>query len=62
MFDVDYVTMIWIFRVAIWVVPVIVGVIAHRVCVELQHGEEAEHVRKRAEHRAKALAETTEII
>jgi ubiquinol-cytochrome c reductase cytochrome b subunit len=62
MFDVDYVTMIWVFRVAIWVVPVVVGVIAHRVCVELQHGEEEARVRKRAEHRAKALAETTDII
>jgi ubiquinol-cytochrome c reductase cytochrome b subunit len=62
MFDVDYVTMIWIFRVAIWVVPVIVGVIAHRVCLELQRGEESERLRKHAEHRAKALAETTEIV
>ena len=61
MFDVDYVTMIWIFRVAIWVVPVLVGLIAYRVCVELQQGEEAKRVRKRAEHRAKALAETTDI-
>jgi ubiquinol-cytochrome c reductase cytochrome b subunit len=62
MFDVDYVTMIWIFRVAIWVVPAIIGVIAYRVCVELQHGEETERMRKRAEHRAKALAETTDVI
>jgi hypothetical protein len=42
-------------------VPVVVGAIAFRVCVELQRGEELERLRKRAEHRAKALAETTDI-
>jgi ubiquinol-cytochrome c reductase cytochrome b subunit len=62
MFDVSYTAMIWVFRVAIWIVPVVAGVIAHRVCVELQRGEETERLRKRAEHRANALAETTETV
>ena len=59
LFDISYTSIIWVFRFAIWIVPVIVGVIAHRVCVELQRGEEMERVRKRAEHRAKAMAETS---
>jgi hypothetical protein len=54
--------MIWVFRVAIWIVPIVVGAIAYRVCVELQEGEETERARKRAEHRAKALTETTDIV
>ena len=61
-FGLDYTSLIWVFRFAIWVVPVVVGVIAYRVCVELQRGEEMEHRRKRAEHRAKALAETTDSV
>jgi ubiquinol-cytochrome c reductase cytochrome b subunit len=61
-FGLDYTSLIWVFRFAIWIVPVVVGVIAHRVCVELQRGDEAERLRKRAEHRAKALAETTDIV
>jgi hypothetical protein len=32
--------------------------VAYRVCVELQEGDETERKRKRAEHRAKAIAET----
>ncbi|HZP72151.1 MAG TPA: ubiquinol-cytochrome c reductase cytochrome b subunit [Gaiellaceae bacterium] len=59
MFNLSYTGAIWAFRVAIWIVPVVFGFIAHRVCVELQQGEEAERARKRAEHRAKAMAETT---
>jgi ubiquinol-cytochrome c reductase cytochrome b subunit len=61
-FGLDYTTLIWVFRVAIWIVPVVVSAIAYRVCVELQRGEQQEHLRKRAEHRAKALAETTDIL
>ena len=62
MFGLGYTSMIWVFRFAIWIVPVVVGLAAYRVCVELQRGEETERERKRAEHRAKALAETTEVL
>jgi ubiquinol-cytochrome c reductase cytochrome b subunit len=62
MFGLSYTALIWVFRVAIWIVPVVVGAVAYRVCVELQHGDEMERVRKRAEHRARALAETTDIV
>ena len=58
LFDVSYTSVIWVFRFAIWIVPIVFGVIAHRVCVELQRGEEVERMRKRAEHRAKAMAES----
>ncbi|HEX6761612.1 MAG TPA: cytochrome b N-terminal domain-containing protein [Gaiellaceae bacterium] len=58
MFDISYTSLIWFFRVAIWVAPFVIGAIAYRVCVELQHGEETERVRRRAEHRAKAPAES----
>ena len=53
---------IWFFRVAISIIPVVVGFIAYRVCIELQHGEEVERTRKAAEHRAKAMSETTEVV
>ena len=62
MFDLSYTAAIWAFRFLIWIVPIVVGAIAYRVCVELQRGEEVERERKRAEHRAKALAETTEVV
>jgi ubiquinol-cytochrome c reductase cytochrome b subunit len=57
MFDISYTALIWIFRVAIWVVPVIAALVAYRVCVELQEGEAVEHMRTLAEHRAKAMPE-----
>ena len=62
LFGLSYTSLIWFFRVAIWIVPVVVGFIAYRVCIELQHGEEVERTRKAAEHRAKAMSETTEVV
>jgi ubiquinol-cytochrome c reductase cytochrome b subunit len=58
LFDLSYTATIWVMRFAIWIVPVIFGAIAYRVCVELQRGDEVERMRKRAEHRAKAMAES----
>jgi len=40
--------------VLVWVLPVVVGAIAYRVCVELQRGERVERERKRAEAEARA--------
>jgi quinol---cytochrome-c reductase cytochrome b subunit len=45
----DYRTQIWIYRVLIWVLPPVVALIAHRVCIELQRGERVERRRRRAE-------------
>jgi len=56
LFDLSYTAAIWFFRVAIWIIPLVVGVVAYRVCVELQEGERSERERKRAEHRARATA------
>jgi ubiquinol-cytochrome c reductase cytochrome b subunit len=60
LFDLSYTSMIWFFRVAIWIIPIVLGFVAYRVCIELQHGEEVERTRKAAEHRAKAISETTD--
>jgi ubiquinol-cytochrome c reductase cytochrome b subunit len=56
LFGVSYTTQVWIFRVATWVLPLIVGLIAYRVCVELQRGERVERQRKRAEAAARGHA------
>jgi ubiquinol-cytochrome c reductase cytochrome b subunit len=39
MFGLDYATQIWIYRVLVWVVPLVVLVAAKRVCEELVAGE-----------------------
>jgi ubiquinol-cytochrome c reductase cytochrome b subunit len=49
----SYTSQIWTYRVAIWLVPLALGVLAHRTCVELQEGELAERARERAEQLAK---------
>jgi ubiquinol-cytochrome c reductase cytochrome b subunit len=56
LFGVSYTTQVWIFRVAIWVLPIVVGLIAYRVCVELQRGERVEGQRKHAEAAARGHA------
>jgi ubiquinol-cytochrome c reductase cytochrome b subunit len=42
MFGLDYATQIWIYRVIVWVVPLVVFVVAKRVCAELVAGERRE--------------------
>jgi ubiquinol-cytochrome c reductase cytochrome b subunit len=54
LFGLSYTSQIWAYRVLVWVLPVVVGVIAYRVCVELQRGERVERERKRAEAEARA--------
>src|SRR6185437_3614082 len=41
LFGWSYTSQIWTYRIAIWLVPLAFGVIAHRVCVELREGEQA---------------------
>jgi ubiquinol-cytochrome c reductase cytochrome b subunit len=53
LFDLSYVGQIWFYRVLVWVGPFIAGLIAYRVCVELQRGERVERERKRAEAEAR---------
>jgi ubiquinol-cytochrome c reductase cytochrome b subunit len=52
LFGVDYVKQIWVYRVLAIVGPVVAGLIAHRVCKELQAGERVERERHRAEAEA----------
>jgi hypothetical protein len=37
-----------VYRVAVWVAPVVVGVLVHRLLVGLQRSEEVEEARRRA--------------
>ncbi len=54
LFGLSYTAQIWTYRVLVWVLPVVVGAVSYRVCVELQRGELVEHERKRAEAEARA--------
>jgi ubiquinol-cytochrome c reductase cytochrome b subunit len=57
LFDLSYTAQIWAYRVVVWVAPVVFGLIAHRVCVELQRGERVERERRRAEAEARTASE-----
>ena len=54
LFGLPYVSQIWAYRILVWVLPPLVGLLAYRVCVELQRGEQVEQERRRAEHLARA--------
>jgi ubiquinol-cytochrome c reductase cytochrome b subunit len=41
----SYVTQIWFWRVAVWVIPVVVAFAAHRTCLALQRFEAVEAAR-----------------
>jgi ubiquinol-cytochrome c reductase cytochrome b subunit len=53
LFDLSYTAQIWVYRVLVWVGPVVAGLIAYRVCVELRGGEPIERQRKLAEAEAR---------
>jgi ubiquinol-cytochrome c reductase cytochrome b subunit len=55
--DLSYTGQIWFYRVAVWVLPIIAGAVAHRVCAELQKGERVERERRRAEAEARQASE-----
>jgi ubiquinol-cytochrome c reductase cytochrome b subunit len=55
--DASYQTQIWVYRVAVWVVPALVFVIARRWCKDLQEADRVEHERERAEREARAAVE-----
>jgi hypothetical protein len=57
LFALDYVDQVWVYRIAVWVVPIVFGVITYRVCIELQRGERIERERKRAEAEARHVGE-----
>jgi quinol---cytochrome-c reductase cytochrome b subunit len=53
-FGLDYASQMHVFRVAVWLLPVLVFLVARRVCRELQQAEEIERVHERAEAEAAA--------
>ena len=53
LFGLPYVSQIWVYRVLVFVGPVVAALVAHRACIELQRGERVEHERKQAEHLAR---------
>ena len=56
MFDLSYIGQIWFYRVVVWAGPIVAGLVAYRVCIELQRGERVELERKRAEAAARSPA------
>jgi ubiquinol-cytochrome c reductase cytochrome b subunit len=53
LFGLPYVSQVWAYRILVWVLPPLVGLLAYRVCVELQQGERVERERRQAEHLAR---------
>jgi ubiquinol-cytochrome c reductase cytochrome b subunit len=52
-FGLGYVPQIWVYRVVVWVLPVLFGLVAWRTCRELQAGERVLADRHRAEAEAR---------
>jgi hypothetical protein len=55
--DVSYVSQLWFYRVAVWIVPVLVRLMAWRLCLALQAAERVEADREAAEEEAASAAE-----
>jgi quinol---cytochrome-c reductase cytochrome b subunit len=53
LFNIKYSSQIWFYRVFVFVGPLLAGLIAYRVCKELQAGERVEAARHRAEAEAR---------
>jgi len=56
LFGISYSTQVWIYRVGVFVAPVVAALVAYRVCLELQRGERVERQRRGAEAEADAAA------
>jgi quinol---cytochrome-c reductase cytochrome b subunit len=54
---ISYTFQIWAYRVAVFVLPVVVLLVIHRWCIALQRAEEIEDERERAEDEAERAAE-----
>ena len=54
--NLTYISQIWVYRVLVFVGPVLAGAIAYRVCKGLQAGEPVERDRRRAEAEARLQA------
>jgi ubiquinol-cytochrome c reductase cytochrome b subunit len=56
LFGISYDAQLWLYRVLVFVGPLVAGVVTYRVCVELQRGEVVEEERRRAEGEARRAA------
>ena len=56
LFGISYTAQIWVYRGLVVGLPPLVGIVAYRVCLELQAGEAVEERRHRAEAAAEAAA------
>ena len=52
-FGLSYTGQIWAYRILVWVLPVLFGLVAWRICKELQAGERVVHERHEAEAEAR---------
>jgi ubiquinol-cytochrome c reductase cytochrome b subunit len=52
----DYTAQIWVYRIAVWVIPLLLFFVVRRVCRELKLSDVIEADRHRAEHEARAAA------
>jgi hypothetical protein len=52
-FGLTYEGQLWAYRVIVWVLPVVVYIVTHRVCRELRQGEIVELARRHAEREAR---------
>jgi quinol---cytochrome-c reductase cytochrome b subunit len=55
-FGISYEASLWVFRVAIWVVPAVVAILVHRLCLGLRERERIERDRELAKAEAKLRA------
>jgi ubiquinol-cytochrome c reductase cytochrome b subunit len=55
-FGISYEASLWVFRVAIWVMPVAVAILTHRLCLGLLERERIEHDRELAKAEARLRA------
>ena len=55
-FGLDYANQIWVYRVLVWVLPVVVFFVARRICRGLQEAERVEETREEAEAEGRLAA------
>ena len=53
----SYVSQIWVYRVAVWVIPLVVFLVVRRICRELQAAERIEHQQEETQSEGEAEAQ-----
>lgn len=52
LFGLDYAAQVEVYRVAVWVIPLVVLLVSHRICLELQAADRVARIRTRARENA----------